>query len=314
MPAEGSFMAPRVSLICPMYNEQENVQVFLSSITAILESCQVTYEIICVNDGSSDNTLQRLLEQKPAYPALRILNLSRNFGKESALSAGLSVARGDAIIPIDADLQDPPEVIGRLIAEWEKGFDVVLARRVDRSSDHPAKRVSASLFYKLHNLISKQKIPENVGDFRLISRRVANEIVRLPENQRFLKGLFSWVGFKSTTIDYERAKRHAGTSTFNAWSLWNFALDGLTSFSTAPLRLWLYLGIFFSMLSFLMGAYIVFVTLFNGSSVPGYASMIIVVLFFGGIQLTSIGVLGEYIGRIYLESKRRPSYIVEDEY
>jgi glycosyltransferase involved in cell wall biosynthesis len=297
-----------------MYNEQENIQAFLTAITAILESSQVTYEIICVNDGSLDNTLQLLLEQKSTHPTLRVLNLSRNFGKEAALSAGLAAARGDAIIPIDADLQDPPEVIGRLIAEWKKGFDVVLARRVDRSSDHPAKRVSASLFYKLHNLISQQTIPENVGDFRLISRRVANEIAKLPENQRFLKGLFSWVGFKSTTIDYERAKRHAGTSTFNAWSLWNFALDGLTSFSTAPLRLWLYLGIFFSIMAFFMGAYIVFVTLFNGTSVPGYASMIIVVLFFGGIQLTSIGVLGEYIGRIYLESKRRPSFIVEDEY
>lgn len=297
-----------------MYNEQENIQAFLAAITEILESTGLAYEIVCVNDGSLDNTLQLLLEQKSTYPTLRVLNLSRNFGKEAALSAGLAAARGDAIIPIDADLQDPPEVIGRLIEEWKKGFDVVLARRVDRSSDHPAKRVSASMFYKLHNLISQQKIPENVGDFRLISRRVANEIAKLPENQRFLKGLFSWVGFKSTTIDYERAKRHAGTSAFNAWSLWNFALDGLTSFSTAPLRLWLYLGIFFSIMAFFMGTYIVFVELFRGIAVPGYASLIIVVLFFGGIQLTSIGVLGEYIGRIYLESKRRPSYIVEDEY
>jgi glycosyltransferase involved in cell wall biosynthesis len=163
-------------------------------------------------------------------------------------------------------------------------------------------------------LISKQKIPENVGDFRLISRRVADEIAKLPENQRFLKGLFSWVGFKSTTIDYTRAERHAGSSTFNAWSLWNLALDGLTSFSTAPLRLWLYLGLSFSIMSFLMGAYIITGALSRGTGVPGYASLIVVVLFFGGIQLTSIGVLGEYIGRIYLESKRRPSYIIEGEY
>lgn len=279
-----------------------------------METTQVSYEIVCVNDGSRDKTLQLLMEKKAEHASLRIINLSRNFGKEAALSAGLAASRGDAVIPIDADLQDPPEVILELIAEWEKGFDVVLARRVDRSSDHPAKRVSASLFYRFHNLISKQKIPENVGDFRLISRRVVNQIVNLPENQRFMKGLFSWVGFNSTTIDYVRAERHAGSSTFNAWSLWNFALDGLTSFSTAPLRLWLYLGLFFSFAAFLLGVYIIFVSLSKGTGVPGYTSLITVVLFFGGIQLTSVGVLGEYIGRIYLESKRRPSYIVENEY
>tara|TARA_R110002049_G_scaffold10787_2_gene52360 strand:- start:9775 stop:10698 length:924 start_codon:yes stop_codon:yes gene_type:complete len=307
-------MLPRVSVICPLYNEQENIPTFLSKISAVFESRGISYEIVCVNDGSTDNTLQLLIEKKAEYTSLRILNLSRNFGKEAALSAGLSAARGDAIIPIDADLQDPPEVIPKLIAEWEKGFDIVLARRVDRSSDHAAKRLSASMFYKFHNLISKHQIPDNVGDFRLITRRVAAEIVKLPENQRFMKGLFSWVGFESTTIDYERAQRYAGKTTFNAWSLWNFALDGLTSFSTAPLRLWLYLGFILSLMAFLMGIYIVFVTLFYGIDVPGYASIVTVVLFFGGVQLFSIGVLGEYIGRIYLESKQRPSYIVENEY
>lgn len=307
-------MLPTVSIVCPLYNEQENVSVFLSSVTAVLEAREVSYEIICVNDGSRDDTLPRLIEKKSEYPSLRILNLSRNFGKEAALSAGLSAAAGEVVIPIDADLQDPPEIIGNLLAEWEKGFDVVLARRVDRSGDHVAKRVTASLFYKVHNLISKQKIPENVGDFRLMSRRVVNEVVHLPENQRFMKGLFSWVGFKTTTIDYERADRRSGTSRFNAWSLWNLALDGLTSFSTAPLRLWLYLGIVVSSMAFFIGAYIVFVTLVYGTDVPGYASVIVIILFFGGIQLTSIGVLGEYIGRIYLESKGRPSYIIEDEY
>lgn len=307
-------MSPEVSLICPMYNEEENVDVFLSSVSAVLERCVSSFEIICINDGSRDDTLQVLLENKAEHPTLRIINLSRNFGKEAALTAGLSAATGDAIIPIDADLQDPPEVIPKLVAEWKNGFDVVLARRVDRSSDHVAKRISAALFYKFHNTISIQKIPENVGDFRLISRRVAREIMKLPENQRFMKGLFSWVGFKTSIIDYKRASRHAGTSGFNAWALWNFALDGVTSFSTAPLRLWLYLGVILATLSFFTGAYIVGVTLFHGLAVPGYASMIVVVLFFGGIQLTSIGVLGEYIGRIYLESKRRPSYIIEGEY
>lgn len=297
-----------------MYNEEENVAIFLSSVSAVLDSVDVSYEIICINDGSTDSTLQALIDKKPEYPTLRVFNLTRNFGKEGALSAGLSVATGEAVIPIDADLQDPPEVIGRLIEEWRKGYDVVLAKRVNRRSDHVAKRVSASMFYRFHNFISKQNIPENVGDFRLMTRRVAAEIIKLPENQRFMKGLFSWVGFKTTTIEYERAERHAGNSGFNAWTLWNFALDGVTGFSTAPLRLWLYLGIVFSTLAFVMGAYIVVKTMFYEVNVPGYASIIIVVLFFGGIQLTSIGVLGEYIGRIYLESKRRPSYIIEDEY
>jgi len=307
-------MSPEVSIICPMYNEQENVALFLSSVSRVLESVGCTYEIICVNDGSRDDTLDLLLKAKDDYPTLRVLNLSRNFGKESALSAGLSIADGDAVIPIDADLQDPPEVIAELITEWRKGYDVVLAKRSDRRSDSVAKRVSASLFYRFHNAISNQNIPENVGDFRLMSRRVAAEIINLPENQRFMKGLFSWVGFKTTTIEYTRASRHAGSSGFNAWSLWNFALDGVTGFSTAPLRLWLYLGVLLSTIAFFIGAYIVIEALVYGIAVPGYASLIVVVLFFGGIQLTSIGVLGEYIGRIYLETKRRPSYIIEGEY
>ncbi len=297
-----------------MFNEQENVAVFLSSVSAVMESVGDSFEIICVNDGSRDATLDLLLAAKSDYPTLRVLNLSRNFGKEAALSAGLSVAQGEAVIPIDADLQDPPEVMAELIAEWKKGFDVVLAKRSDRRSDSVAKRVSASLFYKFHNAISNQNIPENVGDFRLMSRRVAAQIISLPENQRFMKGLFSWVGFKTTTIEYTRASRHAGSSGFNAWALWNFALDGVTGFSTAPLRLWLYLGVGLSTIAFFIGAYIVMRTLFYGIDVPGYASIIVVVLFFGGIQLTSIGVLGEYIGRIYLESKRRPSFIIEGEY
>ena len=307
-------ISPKISLVCPLYNEEENVSSFVSRTASVLQSIDVSYEIICINDGSSDDTLQALINSKSENPNLRILNLSRNFGKEAALTAGIMAADGDALIPIDADLQDPPELILDLIREWEKGFDVVLARRSDRKSDHPAKRVSAGMFYQFHNLISKNKIPDNVGDFRLISRRVADEIRKLPENQRFMKGLFSWVGFKTTSIDYQRAPRFAGHSTFNAWQLWNFALDGLTSFSTAPLRLWLYLGLFFSFSAFLLGAYIVYNTLFFGVVVPGYASMMVVVLFLGGIQLTSIGILGEYIGRIYLETKRRPSFIVENEY
>lgn len=307
-------MDRKISLICPLYNEQSNIALFLSRATATLSQLDYSHEIICINDGSTDKTLETLISHKKDCPNLRILNLSRNFGKESALTAGLFAAEGDAIIPIDSDLQDPPELIAQLVEEWNKGFDVVLAKRTNRNSDHIVKRISAGLFYRFHNLISPQKIPENVGDFRLISRRVLDEIKKLPENQRFMKGIFSWVGFKTSSIEYERPARNSGQSSFNAWSLWNFALDGLTSFSTTPLRLWFYLGLMFSLSAFMLGAYIIYSTINYGVAVPGYASLIVVVLFLGGIQLVSIGVLGEYIGRIYMESKRRPSFIIENEY
>jgi glycosyltransferase involved in cell wall biosynthesis len=303
-----------ISIVCPIFNEDSNISEFFTRTTLTLKQSNVNYELVFINDASTDNSLQTLINLKEAHSEVRILNFSRNFGKESALSAGLVYAKGEAVIPIDADLQDPPELIPKLIERWLDGYDVVLAKRTDRKSDHPAKRISANLFYKFHNMISPQRIPENVGDFRLISRRVVDEINKLPENQRFMKGIFSWVGYKTTSIDYERQKRSTGQSSFNAWSLWNFALDGLTSFSTTPLRLWLYIGAALSLTAFILGSYIIFDTISNGISVPGYASLMVVVLFLGGIQLVSIGVLGEYIGRIYMESKGRPSYIVEREY
>lgn len=304
---------PTISMVCPCYNEQEVLETFLEQITKILESTGYTYEILFINDGSRDRTLDVMKDLKTRNDNIRVINLSRNFGKEAALTAGLDLARGDVIIPIDVDLQDPPELIHDFLTEWNKGYDVVVAKRVDRSSDTWAKKVSAELFYKFHNKIAQVDIPDNVGDFRLITRRVVQAIQLLPENQRFMKGIFSWVGFKTSVVEYSRQPRHAGETSFNGWKLWNFALDGITSFSTAPLRIWLYLGVLISSLAFFFGSWIIIKTLMWGVDAPGYPSLITVVLFLGGIQLIGLGVLGEYIGRLYLESKRRPIYIIEED-
>ena len=305
---------PTISIIAPCYNEEETIEPFLRRIEEILAQINEPYEIVFINDGSRDNTLNVLLNAKQNFKNIRIINFSRNFGKEAALTAGLDKARGEAAIPIDVDLQDPPELIKELVARWREGYDVVLAKRADRTSDSFAKRVSADLFYKLNGKISNVDIPNNVGDFRLMSKRVVEALKQLPENQRFMKGLFAWVGFKTVAIEYVREKREAGQSSFNGWKLWNFALDGITSFSTLPLRIWLYIGALVSFLSFLYGSFIILKTLIFGVDLPGYASLAVIMLFLGGIQLIGIGILGEYIGRIYSESKRRPSYIIEGEY
>lgn len=305
---------PTISIIAPCYNEEETIEPFLRRIEEILTQINEPYEIVFINDGSRDNTLNVLLNAKQNFKNIRIINFSRNFGKEAALTAGLDKARGEAAIPIDVDLQDPPELIKELVARWREGYDVVLAKRADRTSDSFAKRVSADLFYKLNGKISNVDIPNNVGDFRLMSKRVVEALNQLPENQRFMKGLFAWVGFKTVAIEYVREKREAGQSSFNGWKLWNFALDGITSFSTLPLRIWLYIGALVSFLSFLYGSFIILKTLIFGVDLPGYASLAVIMLFLGGIQLIGIGILGEYIGRIYSESKRRPSYIIEGEY
>lgn len=303
-----------ISIVCPFFNEENMVDLFMKEITAVLNELDKTFEVVCVNDGSTDNTLAKLLQAKEDYPNMKIINFSRNFGKEAALTAGLDYAKGEVIIPIDADLQDPPELIKDFISYREKGYDVVVAKRVDRSNDSIAKKITAQLFYKFHNKIAQTKIPDNVGDYRLITRKVLNAMQELRENQRFMKGIFAWVGFKTATVEYKRNSRKAGKTSFNGWKLWNFALDGITSFSNIPLRIWLYIGTFISFLTFLYGSFIIVRTLIWGIDVPGYASLLTVILFLGGIQLIGIGALGEYIGRIYMESKRRPLYIVEDEY
>ena len=307
-------MKPFISIVAPCYNEEDVIDIFLEKIFEVLKKLGRSYEIVFVNDGSRDNTLEILKQKAQEYDAVRVISLSRNFGKEAALSAGLDMAYGEVVVPIDVDLQDPPELILDFVKKYEEGYDVVVGKRVDRTTDSTAKRVSAETFYKLHNKISDIEIPHNVGDYRLMSRRVVEELKRLPETQRFMKGIFAWLGFKTAVVEYKRDSRVAGETSFNGWKLWNFALDGITSFSTAPLRVWLYLGIIIAFIAFVYGSWIILKTLIFGVDAPGYASMITIVLFLGGIQLMGIGILGEYIGRIYLESKNRPVYIIEDEY
>ena len=307
---------PLISIVCPFYNEGLGVAAFYDAMTA--EFAQLhgyEFEVVCVDDGSKDDTLARLVALSERDTRFRVLELSRNFGKEAALTAGLDAAHGDAVIPIDADLQDPPSLIGQLIAAWEEsGPDVVLAKRSDRASDSAAKRFSAAAFYGLHNWVSQIKIPANVGDCRLMTRVVVDALKQVPEKQRFMKGLFAWVGFKSVTIEYTREKRFAGTSKFSGWKLWNFALEGITSFSSLPLRIWTYVGMAGALVTLGYGLFIVLRTMIQGVDVPGYASLLVSLLFFGSLQLMGLGMLGEYVGRIYMESKCRPTYLVRKTY
>ena len=303
-----------ISIVCPFYNEEHTVGALFSRLIPALDRLEEGYEVVCVNDGSRDGTLEALLAMRALRPHVRVIDLSRNFGKEAALTAGIDAARGDAVVPIDADLQDSPELIARLVQEWKRGFEVVLAKRADRRADSLVKRLTALLFYKVHNAISDPAIPENVGDFRLMDRKVVDAIKQLPERRRFMKGIFAWVGFRSTTIEYVRNPRFSGKSRFSGWRLWNFAIEGVTSFSTAPLRIWTYLGLAVASLAFIYAAFIVVRTVIHGVDVPGYASLLAVTLFLGGIQLIGLGVLGEYLGRVYSEAKHRPIYIVRDSY
>ena len=302
-----------ISIICPCYNEADVIEAFVRRLTGVLSDDISAYELVCVNDGSTDSTLPKLLALQKEPLALRIIDLSRRFGKEAALAAGLDHVSGEAVIIIDADLQDPPELIPQLVASWQDGNKVVVARRVDRSSDTLMKRQSARAFYRLHNLISDTAIPLDVGDFRLMDSDVVDVLCKLPERQRFMKGLFSWVGFDYAVVDYVRDKRLSGQTKFNWWRLWNLGLEGITSFSTAPLRIWTYVGLAISTVAFLYGGYIFARTIVFGADVPGYASLLIAILFIGGVQLISLGVIGEYIGRIYMESKGRPIYVVRRE-
>ena len=304
-----------ISLVVPFYNEGEGVRYFHEAIVPIMEQIPgIVFEVVCVDDGSRDRTLEFLLEVAGSDSRFRVLELSRNFGKEAALTSGIDAARGDAIIPIDADLQDPPEIIPLLIEEWRKGAEMVLAHRSDRRSDTFMKRKTAELFYRLHNRLSNVKVPENVGDFRLMDRVVVDSLKQLPERQRFMKGLFTWVGFRTVSVSYARKPRKTGSSKLSAWKLWNFALEGITSFSTAPLRIWTYIGSLGALFAFFYGSFIAVRTIVFGVDVPGYASLLVSILFIGSLQLISVGVLGEYIGRIYIETKQRPTYIVRKVY
>lgn len=302
-----------LSLVVPVFNEEASIDEFMATIRRVADAEMATsaIEVVFVNDGSTDSTLDRLKALPPDGMRLVIVNFTRNFGKEAALTAGLAHASGDAVIPMDVDLQDPPELIPIFVEKWRAGADVVVGRRTSRTSDSLLKRVTARGFYRLFNRMARFKIPANVGDFRLMDRRVVEAVLSLGEGSRFMKGLFAWVGYRTEIVDYTRAPRSNGRSRFGFWRLWNFALDGILGFSTVPLRVWTYVGAIIAFFSFLYGTVIVARTLIFGIDSPGYASLISVVLFLGGIQLISLGVIGEYVGRIAMEVKRRPLYLVE---
>ena len=301
-----------ISLVIPVLNEEEAITLFYQTVRNFAPLHDYHVEMVFINDGSHDQTETLLNALAVSDKWVKPLHFTRNFGKEAALFAGLEHATGDAVIPIDVDLQDPIEVIPRLILEWQNGADVVLAKRIDRSQDNRFKRWSASAFYKIHNLMSKPHIEENVGDFRLISRPIVNTLIKLPERNLFMKGILSWASDNVTIVPYNRPARAMGQTKFNGWKLWNLALEGITSFSTVPLRFWTYLGLFFAGMAFLYAMWIIVKTLILGSDVAGYPSLLTTMLFLGGIQLMSIGILGEYIGRIYIETKHRPRYILKE--
>ncbi|ECR6903243.1 glycosyltransferase family 2 protein, partial [Salmonella enterica] len=296
----------KISLVVPVFNEEATIPIFYKTVREFEGLKEHEVEIVFINDGSSDSTESIINALAVSDKLVVPLSFTRNFGKEPALFAGLDNATGEAVIPIDVDLQDPIDVIPKLIDRWLDGADMVLAKRTDRSTDGRLKRKSAEWFYKLHNKISNPKIEENVGDFRLMSREVVENIKLLPERNLFMKGVLSWVGGKIDVVEYSRAERVAGNSKFNGWKLWNLALEGITSFSTFPLRMWTYIGLAVASVSFIYGAWMILDKLLFGNSVPGYPSLLVSILFLGGVQLIGIGVLGEYIGRIYTEIKKRP--------
>lgn len=301
----------KLSLVVPVFNEEDAIPFFYEKVRGFESLKDYDVEIVFINDGSRDNTEAIINTLALTDPLVVNLSFTRNFGKEPALFAGIEHSTGEIVIPIDVDLQDPIEVIPLLIEKWKSGANVVLAKRTDRSSDNAIKRKSAEWFYKIHNMISNPKIEDNVGDFRLLSREVVENIKLIQERNLFMKGVLSWVGGKIDIVEYTRDKRIAGSTKFNVWKLWNLAIEGVTSFSTLPLKIWTYIGLIISCLSITYGSWVVIKTLFFGNDVDGYPSLIVSILFIGGVQLIGIGVLGEYIGRIYIETKKRPRYLLK---
>ena len=304
--------APLISIVVPAYNEAEVLDHFITDTQAALVPLGCLYEYVFIDDGSRDKTADLIAERLANGLPGRLVGLSRNFGKEAALSAGLAHARGDVAVIMDADLQDPPALIPAMLEGWRSGYDVVYGVRVDRSSDTLMKRSTAGLFYRIFNRLAHIDMPANAGDFRLIDREVINALLQLPERNRFMKGLFAWVGFPSMALPYERPERRAGMGKWNYWKLWNFAIDGFTGFTTLPLRVWFYGGALVALLSFAYALYLIVRVLVFGVDLPGYASLMVGLLFFSGVQLLSIGMIGEYISRLFNETKQRPVYLVQD--
>jgi len=305
-----------LSLVIPVKDEEAAIGPCLERLVPVLEAMDDpaagSFEILFVDDGSSDTTLEVIRRAHAADPRVRGISLSRNFGKEAALSAGIDAARGQGVVPLDVDLQDPPEALPRMVAKWRDGYDVVYGVRDNRESDSLPKRLTADLYYRAHNWLSSDKIPEHAGDFRLLDRKVVEVIRQMPERNRFMKGLFAWAGFRQAAVSYHREERKVGQTKYNYWKLWTLAIDGITSASTVPLRIWSYLGAIVALGALGYALFIIIRTLTSGIEVPGYASMMVAVLFLGGLQLLSLGVLGEYVGRILTETKGRPLYVVRE--
>jgi polyisoprenyl-phosphate glycosyltransferase len=302
---------PTLSIVVPCYNESEVLPSFYERTSIVLESCNIDYEIIFINDGSDDQTLEIISTLRQNNQRVKLIDLSRNFGKEIAMTAGIDFACGDAVIVIDADLQHPPELIPEMYRYWSDGYDVVYATRIKHDGETFFKKKTAQAFYWVITRLSKVRIPENAGDYRLMSRRAVDAIKQFQEQHRFMKGLFSWIGYRQVSIPYHRSPRHAGKSKWNYWQLWNFAIEGITSFSYGPLRVASYLGIVTAILAIIYASIEIIKVFIRGRDVPGYASIMVAILFLGAVQLITLGIIGEYLGRIYNEVKRRPLYLVQ---
>ena len=301
---------PLLSVVVPVFDEAQVLPLFHRRLAGAMQRLGA-WEVVYVDDGSQDETLRLLEALHAADPRVGVVSLSRNFGKEIATTAGLEHASGDAVIVIDADLQDPPEVIPELVAAWREGFDMVYAERRVRDGETWLKTSTAELFYRLMQHLGRVQLPRNAGDFRLMSRRAVDAVLQLREQHRFMKGLFAWVGFPAKAVPYDRAPRHAGRSKWNYWRLWNLAIEGITGFTVMPLKIATYVGLLVALLAVVYGAQVVVKTLLFGNPVAGYPSLMTVMLFLGGVQLVTLGVIGEYLGRVFNETKRRPLYLVE---
>jgi glycosyltransferase involved in cell wall biosynthesis len=301
---------PVISMVAPAFNEARNLPAFLEALVPVLESLGEPWEIVFVDDGSRDDTLGALLSARALDPRIKVVGLARNFGKDIALSAGLAHARGHAVIPIDCDLQHPPELVPQMVAKWRAGADMVLGVRSKRTEEGFLRRASAGAYYRMMKRMTPVEIPRNAGDFRLLDRKIVDVINQMPERCRFMKGIFAWPGFKTETVEFQANVRAGGTSTWSLFKLWRFALDGLFSFSTVPLKVWTYIGGLSAIGAFVYLMITLIQKLFFGIDAPGYASLLIVVLFFNGLLLLSNGIQGEYIARIFEEVKGRPLYVV----
>ncbi len=305
--------APELSVVIPVFNEGANIDNLVARLTPVLERAVASWEIVFIDDGSRDDTLARIKAVNERDPRARAIAFSRNFGKEIAIAAGLDHAAGSAVVVMDADLQHPPELIETFVQKWREGYAMVYAQRTDRVADTPLRRAFSRVFYKMFDMFGEMRLPEGAGDFRLIDRKAVEALRAMGERARFSKGLYAWIGFSQIGVPYKVEERAHGHSKFNARKLFHFAFDGITSFSTLPLKLWTYVGVSISAIAMLTACYFILDTLLNGVDVPGYASLMVSVMFFSGVQLISLGVIGEYIGRIFAEVKRRPLYIVGDQ-